>query len=137
MNEPISESSFRVSLQSDEGLNGSLPLAANDAPSITAPGTAVIGSGANIRAIPALRRVFEMELGFATCLSPSRVPASARHPATKARSFSTRVAELALDLRSRARRWLSLTTMAGRYPSLTGRGSKGVGHGLKERHNSR
>jgi hypothetical protein len=100
MKEPISESNFRASPSTDVGLNGSLPLIAKDAPSITAPGTAVMGSGANIRATPALRNVLEREFGFTTCLNPSLVPASARQPATFARSFKMRVAELALDLTS-------------------------------------
>jgi hypothetical protein len=100
MNEPISESNFRVSLNTDAGVNGSLPLIARDAPSITTPGTAVMGSGANISATPALRNVFEMEFGFTTCLNLSRVSTSARHSAIFARSFRMRVAELALDLRS-------------------------------------
>jgi hypothetical protein len=100
MNEPISESSFRVSSNTDAGLNGSLLLVANDAPSITAPGIAVMGSGASIRATPPLRRVLEREFGFTTCLSLSRVGTSARHAASLARLLKMRVVELALDLRS-------------------------------------
>jgi hypothetical protein len=110
MNESISSSSFLASLKTDAGLNGSFPLVAKDAPRMIAPGIAVIGSGANIRATPALRSVFEREFGLAACFNPSSVAASARDFATAVRSFRTRVAELALDLRRRARRWLSLTT---------------------------
>jgi len=100
MNDPISESSFRVSLNTDAGLKGSLFLIAKDAPSIITPGTSVMGSGESIRASPALRRVFEMEFGFTTCLSLSRVSTSATHSATIIRALKVRVAELALDLRS-------------------------------------
>jgi hypothetical protein len=100
MNDPISESSFRVSLNTDAGLKGSLLLVAKDAPSIITPGTSVMGSGDSIKASPALRRVFEIEFGFATCLNLSRVSTSATHPATIFRALNVRVTELAPDLRS-------------------------------------
>jgi len=100
MKEPTSSSNFRVSSKTDVGLNGSFPLVAKEAPSNIAPGTAVIGSGASIKATPALRSVLEMEFGLATSLSLLHVSASARHRATSSLSFRTRVAELALHLRS-------------------------------------
>ncbi len=100
MEEAISSSNFCVSLKTDAALNGSLPLVAKEAPSIIAPGTSVMGSGDNIKTTPALRSVFETELGLATCFNPSFVAAFAMDPATVSRSFRTRVAELALDLRS-------------------------------------
>jgi len=100
MKDPISSSSFRVSFETDAMLNGSFPLVANEAPSMMAPGTAVIGSGANTSPTPTLRSVFEREFGFATCFNLSSVALSARDPAIIVRSFRIRVAELALDLRS-------------------------------------
>src|ERR1700688_3505687 len=100
--------SFRVSAMTDAGVDGSLHFATNDAPSINAPGTAVIGSGANMSATPALRRVFETEFGLTTLFNPAFVLLSARQAATTARSFMIRVAELALDLKTCARCWLSL-----------------------------
>lgn len=100
MKERISASSFLVSSKTEVAFNGSLFLVAKEAPSIITPGTSVIGSGDNIKANPVFRSVFEMELGFATCLSLSLVPTSARCPATCTRSFMRRVAELALDLTS-------------------------------------
>lgn len=96
-------------------------LVAMEAPSIIAPGTSVNGSGDSSSATPALRSVFEIELGLATCLSTFLDPLSARFLASVVRSPKMRALELALDLRTRTRCWLSLinaeiiTSMA--YPA--------------------
>ena len=67
---------------------------------MTAPGTAVMGSGASIRATPVERIVFENEFGLTTCFKLLLACGSPMLVAMATLSFMTRVTELVADFRS-------------------------------------